>query len=171
MYPYGTMRNALILAAAVFVTGCATVSHGPMQRIRIDADIPDATISAERCGARTAIAKAPATIMVSRRATRCSIRAYAPGQPGQVVHLQRRTANAGDTLEVAGVVLDTADSLGELGIGLLWALPAMLVSSTVDYAAGSIYAQEPSEIHFVFLPQMDETAELPQSEPQLDPQR
>lgn len=159
------MRNALLLLGALVLTGCATVSHGPMQRIHVDSDIGGATVSLERCGTRTKIAKTPATVFVSRRATRCSIRVYAPGEASHVVHLERRVANAGETLEVAAFILDEADTFGELGAGMLFALPLMLASSTVDFASGAVFVQEPSEIFVSFF---DSIAPPPDEEP-LDP--
>lgn len=127
-----------------------------MQRIHVDSDV-EATVTLDRCGrASTVEAITPATLFVSRRATRCSIYVSAPGEEERVIRLQRRMANFGETLEAAGLVLEEAATLEELGVAMIFTLPVVAASATVDFASGAVYVQEPSQIFVRFFDDEDE---------------
>lgn len=127
-----------------------------MQRINVDSDV-EATVTLDRCGRSSTVeATTPATLFVSRRATRCSIHLSAPGQEEQVVRLHRRLANIGDTVEAAGLLLEQAVTLEELGVAMIFTLPVVAASATVDFASGAVYVQEPSDIFVRFFDDEDE---------------
>lgn len=152
------MRKSLALTlASLILAGCATANHGPMQQIRVESDADAATVTLERCGSgSTKSTTTPATVQVSRRATRCSIFVWTPGEREKEIRLHRRPANAWESLAAGGVIISEAWDIDELGIAVLVAVPVMIASATVDYASGAIWVQEPAEIFVNFFEEDDE---------------
>lgn len=141
------MRLLSIAAAAVLAilsTRCATLSHGPVQRIHLDSTPSGSTVRTVDCGPGSSMsATTPATITVSRRATRCQLRFVKPGFEERVVRLSRRIArdDAGRPA-VFGQWCATCDSV-EMVL-MSWAYSLILVPSlAVDFATGAMYELDP----------------------------
>jgi hypothetical protein len=143
------MHKIARLVPAIFFVGCATVNHGPLQRISVDSDVP-ATVTVEKCGVRFEPSETPTEVFVSRRATDCVI-VLTTDREERVVPLTRHAENIWDTVEAADVVLSGASTIDEVGIGLVAAVPVVLASAGVDFATGAVYQQQPAEIFVSFL--------------------
>jgi hypothetical protein len=71
------------------LTGCATTTQGPLQRIGIESDPSGATIDAIGCGVSIGALETPTTIMVIRRAKRCLFSISHSGYYTATVPLER----------------------------------------------------------------------------------
>ena len=153
------------LIAALFVLAfarCATLDHGPMQRIRIDSDPLEATVRTKSCGpGSTKTATTAGVVWVSRRATRCTLTFSAPGFEPQTVQLQRtihdRTfdnARLADDFcgEDAFDCSHPSDLVGALFLGGLFAGTGF----GIDAVTGAMFQQEPSRIYVELDPTMDD---------------
>jgi hypothetical protein len=140
-------RAIRLLLLAALLSGCATATQGPLQRIYVDSDPADAEIDARRCGVSLGSTRTPATILVSRRATRCEIVLRRVGYSPAVVTLNRRVSGAiGGNLNA----LDIA--CGDCPVAQAWtvALLGALTGFTVDAVSGAMYELQPARIFFDF---------------------
>lgn len=81
---FGCVMMGLLLAQ------CATVSHGPVQRIRISSKPSGAAVRLNGCGpGSTRTAKTPATVLVQRLATICTLTFTLPEHGSRTVPLLR----------------------------------------------------------------------------------
>src|SRR5215218_3306551 len=88
------MRRIVSVVLALSTTACATVHHGPMQRIQVDSDPAGASVRLIGCGPGTSEeATTPATVWVSRRATRCTVKLSADGYRDEIVLLRRAVSD------------------------------------------------------------------------------
>src|SRR5215212_10069845 len=90
--PARRRRSLLILLAllALNLAACATMQHGPVQRISVESDPPDAVVYTDQCGpGSTKEARTPGVVWVSRRAERCTLTIVAPGYESETVVLTR----------------------------------------------------------------------------------
>ena len=68
------MRNLIFSAFAfLFLVQCATATRGPMQTIRVATKPPGASVEFHDCDAINKPVSTPASVLVSRRATRCTL--------------------------------------------------------------------------------------------------
>lgn len=148
------MRQAIALGLLlVFVTGCATIDRGPMQKIAVDSEPSRATVRASGCGSTDAREIfTPAKLWVSRHATECTLTLTKIGYQEAVVKLQRvpmedvSMALAPEVNEGMGMFLFTA------GLSLV----AYLTGEAVDLATGANYALEPSRVMVEMEPASDD---------------
>ncbi|HVS33530.1 MAG TPA: hypothetical protein VMS98_18995 [Thermoanaerobaculia bacterium] len=144
---------------ALTFAACATVDHGPMQRIRVDSQPAGANVTTIDCGpGSTKKARTPAVVWVNRRASRCAITFSAIGYESETFRLQRRISDAtsenirfldGLCTEEA---LDCNSASDWFGVILISAA----VSGTgigVDALSGAMFEQEPNEIVANLCPQ------------------
>jgi len=136
-----------LLVAAVLVltmTACATVQHGPVQRILVDSEPRDAVVRTSDCGpGSTKETRTPDVVWVSRRAERCTLTFVLPGHYVQQVALHRQVAE--EFFENAEMAVDMCCPDGWLG----WLLLGGLFAGTgfaVDTATGALYEQHPAEV-------------------------
>lgn len=148
-------RLLLIAASTLAFAACATVHHGPMQKIAVDSEPAGAVVETEKCGpASTKETTTPGVVWVSRRAERCKLTFYAPDHEPRSVTLHRKMAE-----EFFGNVAfaDAVCSGGDC-IDLDFFVLATLFTGTgmaVDATTGALFQQEPSEV-FVELVPVDE---------------
>jgi hypothetical protein len=149
------MKRTLLLAALALTLGaCATVQHGPVQRIRVDSDPAGAKVRTERCGpGATKEVRTPGVVWVSRRAERCTLTFTADGYVGKRVVLTRVLAEEFlENAEALDVCLELDCDGGE------WLVLGGLIAGTgfgVDAITGALYQQQPSDL-YVNLPLHEE---------------
>ena len=146
------MKSRLLppLLALSFVA-CATVDHGPMQRIRVDSQPVAAEVRTKSCGpGSTKKAQTPATVWVSRRASRCQISVSAIGYETETFRLQRRLS--GTTLENVRLLDSLCDDVVDCDSASDWFGIIMLSAAVtgtgigVDALSGAMFEQEPNQI-------------------------
>ncbi len=151
------VRKLLPVLLVLASVRCATVHHGPMQRIQVDSDPIEATVRTQDCGAgSTKVAKTEAVVWVNRRATRCTLTISAPGFESQSVPLHRvMSAEARDNARVFGELCDDdgldCNSFSDV---VTMVFLGGIISGTgfgVDAATGAMFAQEPNEVHVELL--------------------
>jgi hypothetical protein len=137
-----TVVTALVLA--LLCARCATMSNGPVQRVHVDSNPSAATVETSECGpGSTESATTPASISVSRRATRCQFVFKKPGYHDRTVNLTRRLSRDVDGRpKVLGLWCAECGS-AEM-ILMSYAYVMLLVPSlAVDFATGSMYELAP----------------------------
>ena len=145
----------LVLCAMSLGAGCATVAQGPLQRIEIESNVKGAAIEARDCGVTIGPMQTPATILVSRRATRCEITVSHPRYWGETVQLTRRVSGAAlGNLELGEAVADSlcCDASDD---GIVAGMAVLGAGMLIDYGSGAMYQLEPSRI-FIPLQSIDE---------------
>ncbi|HEY0371311.1 MAG TPA: hypothetical protein VGD79_04890 [Thermoanaerobaculia bacterium] len=105
------MKHAVLSLLALTLAACATVQHGPVQRISVESDPPDAVVKTDHCGpGSTRETRTPGAVWVSRRAERCTITVTADGYVGKRIALSRVIAPEFlenlDALQVCGPECD-----------------------------------------------------------------
>ena len=148
--------------AALFVLAfarCATLDHGPMQRIHVGSDPIGATVTTKSCGpGSTKAATTDAVVWVSRRATRCTLTVAAPGFEPQIVPLRRAISDAfrDNALFIAefcdGDALDCthpSDLLAGLFLGGIFSGTGF----GIDAATGAMFQLEPNHIYVELAPE------------------
>lgn len=148
------MVRKLLPAILVLATvRCATIHHGPMQRIQVDSDPLEATVRTKDCGpGSTKVAKTDAVVWVNRRATRCTLTISAPGFESQSVRLRRvMSAEARDNALVFAELCDPgALDCNSFSDVLTAVFLGGIIGGTgfgVDAATGAMFAQEPNEVY------------------------
>jgi hypothetical protein len=140
------MKRLLAAAIAIALTGCATVQHGPVQKIHVDSEPQDAVVRTEDCGVTsTKEVRTPGVVWVSRRADKCTLRFSAPGYYTETVALHREVADEFlQNVDIVGEMCcwDTDSSLTGLLLGGLFAGTGF----AVDGATGAMFRQEPSAV-------------------------
>lgn len=157
-------RIILSTVVALFLMQCATVTRGPMQRIRVGSLPAGASVELSECGVgSTDSAITPATVFVNRRATECTLIFNHPDHGTRTVPLLRKgravaregppeeaIAAAGGTMEVAGAIMEVpvvgpvfgVAAVGAVVIGgVIWGL-----SRSVDGISGANYEHSGSTI-------------------------
>jgi hypothetical protein len=147
------MRSLVAAILLLTMTGCATVQHGPVQRIEVDSEPQDAIVRTSDCGpGSTKETRTPDVVWVSRRAEKCTLTFLLPGHYTEQVALHRKVAE--EFFENAEVAVDmVCCNDGWLG----WLLLGGLFAGTgfaVDTATGALYEQEPGSV-FVELQPVD----------------
>lgn len=138
------MKPLLAALVAIALTGCATVQHGPVQRIDVDSEPRDAVVRTSDCGpGSTKEVRTPGVVWVSRRAEHCTLRFSAPGFYAETVTLRREMAEEFlDNVNVIGEIGYWDDSLTGLLLGGLFAGTGF----AVDGATGAMFQQHPSAV-------------------------
>jgi hypothetical protein len=111
------MRN-LLLAAALFATGCATVVNRSTERIPVRSEPSGAVVSVDCGNAPLYGGTTPTVIEVPRGADRCSISIAKVGFAEQRVDVERQVSRATVANDVPGVV--TGALLGAIALALTW---------------------------------------------------
>lgn len=145
------MKRNLICSgiAALFLARCATVSHGPMQRIHVASEPARASVELSRCGAGSSrSAKTPATILVNRMATLCTLTFTLPEYGSRTVPLIRRWSPAiEENLELVDDLCgDDCNSPSEVAGALLVGATISAMAFGVDRMTGAMYEQNRSAI-------------------------
>jgi hypothetical protein len=152
------MRPLLAAVLLLTTTACATVQHGPVQRIQVDSEPQDALVRTAHCGpGATKEVRTPGVVWVSRRAERCTLTFLARGHYTEQVTLHRRIAE--EFLENANVAAEMCCTAGDDWLG--WLVLGGLFAGTgfaLDTATGALFEQDPGEV-FVSLEPVDEPAE------------
>lgn len=140
------MKPLLAAALTIALTGCATVQHGPVQKIYVDSEPQDAVVQTSDCGVgSTKEVRTPGVVWVSRRADKCTLRFSAPGHYTETVTLRREVAEEFlHNVDLVGEICcwDTDSSLTGLLLGGLFAGTGF----AVDGATGAMFKQEPSAV-------------------------
>jgi hypothetical protein len=149
-----------LLAAALFLTltACATVQHGPVQRIPVDSEPQGALVRTSECGpGATKETRTPGVVWVSRRAERCTLTFLSRGHYTERVTLRRELAEEFfENADVAAEMCCGDDGLGWFFLGGLFAGTGF----AVDTATGALFEQHPHEVFVNFEP-----VEEPQDDP------
>lgn len=151
-----TAMKALVLAAvlALNLAACATVQHGPLQRVHVDSEPSGADVLTTLCGpGSTKKARTPGVIWVSRRAERCTVLVSADGYESERVVLTRAVANEYfdnlSWLEICGPdALDCVDDWPYFFFGGLLAGTGF----GVDAVTGALYEQQPDDVFVTLEP-------------------
>jgi hypothetical protein len=154
------MRPLVAALLLLTTTACATVQHGPVQRIIVDSDPQDALVRTSECGpGATKEVRTPAEVWVSRRAERCTLTFLSRGHYTERVTLTRRVSDDyfGNVAVAAEMCCD-GDWLGWLVLGGLFAGTGF----AVDTATGAMFEQDPHEVFVKFEPVSEEQ---PEAEP------
>lgn len=148
--------HPFLAVLAMMFAACATVQHGPVQRIHVDSEPSDAVVRTELCGpGATKKVRTPGVVWVSRRAERCTLTFSAPGYEAERVMLRRELAQEfldnAEFLDVCGGnVLDCDDELLFLVGGTLAG-----AGFGIDAITGALFEQHPDDV-FVSLHELDE---------------
>lgn len=158
--PYNaSMRVAIALSILLFSLNCASVQQGPVQRVSIDSEPRGATVMARDCGV---VARGehvtPATVTVSRRATRCTLELIHPDFDVVAVSLRRTLSprTAGNVQVAAAVMEADWSGLDEFAIFGAAGLALFGAGLGVDFATGAMYEQNPGRIFVDFHARADE---------------
>jgi len=149
-------RSAALLAAlALNLAACATVQHGPMQRIRVDSDPQDVVVRTDKCGpGSTKRVRTPSVVWVSRRAERCTLTFTADGYVGRRIVLTRVIAEEFlENFEAFEVCADLGcdDPWGFLFLGGFLAGTGF----GIDTITGALYELQPGEVVVTLEPRED----------------
>lgn len=134
----------LALIAGAVLTSCATVHHGPAQRIAVDTEPRGATVTPVRCGAIAKPAKTPGEIWVSRRSTRCRFEFDLDGHYSEKVFLTRAVAPVAAVSYQVDPCGDSCRTPAEFLVGLAGSLLFSASSVAIDAASGARWEQRPS---------------------------
>ena len=149
-------RLALLALLALNLAACATVQHGPVQRIQVDSDPAGVKVRTDKCGpGSTREVKTPGVVWVSRRAEQCTLTFTADGYVGRRVVLNRLIAEEFlenlAALQVCDAV-DCADDWG--GFFLLGGLFAG-AGFGIDAMTGALFELQPNEVVVTLEPRED----------------
>lgn len=169
------MKRALILAIlALNLAACATVQHGPVQRIPVDSEPAGAVVYTEDCGpGSTKEATTPGVIWVSRRAERCALIFTAPGYDLERVVLTREIAE--EFIEN----LDLLDICADATCNDFFFIGGFLAGAGfgVDALTGALFEQQPHDVFVSLVPfeelrlEIDEESDEEPEEPDEPPGR
>lgn len=147
------MRCLLVPLTALALSACATVAHGPNQKIAVASEPAGATVTVACGSAPKTTAVTPATVLVERAATNCILTLSKPGYEDAQVVLERQVSRAtganhavGGFFGIIGALFSLA-SHGDphpgydIGSGV-----AAGTGEFVDYATGAAYKQVPSNV-------------------------
>ena len=135
-------RTLLLTVVALNLAACATVQHGPVQRIPVDSEPAGAVVYTEDCGpGSTTEARTPGVIWVSRRAERCALTFTAPGYQLERVVLSR---------EIAQEFLDNIDFLDADSFFIGGFLTG--AGFGVDALTGALFEQHPHHVFVSLVP-------------------
>jgi hypothetical protein len=133
----------------LMLTGCATATQGPLQRIQIDSDPQGATIRAKQCGVSIGSMQTPATVLVSRRATRCEITLHRSDyEPVSVLLSRKLSKRVEGDYEMEMEINSGAD----VALAALMAV-GMAGGFLVDVATGARYELDPSRVFVELVPE------------------
>jgi len=144
-------RTLLLATLVIALARCATIDHGPMQRIRVDSDPMGATVRTKSCGpGSTKVTETAGVVWVNRRATRCTLTFSAPGFQPQSVPLHRvisdktfQNAKAIDGFCDAVNCTNGSDFTAALFLGGFFAGTGF----AVDAVTGAMFTQDPNEVY------------------------
>jgi hypothetical protein len=155
------MRKLLLIGCVVAFARCATVHHGPMQRVRVDSDPSGATVTTKDCGAgATKVARTDAVVWVNRRATHCTLTVSAAGFDSQTIELHREVSprTAGNADAIRGMCYGDAlncRSFGDLLAAVFFGGIIGGAGVGVDAATGAMFEQQPNELHVELVPRLN----------------
>lgn len=156
------MRRAVAAVLAMTLTACATIDHGPMQRVYVASDPPGAEVRLSKCGTiASKEATTPASVWVSRRADRCRVTFHLGGHEPREYALTRRVA-LDRSLVFTDLCNDTlCDSLGDVAVMITASLALAAVGLSIDAVSGALFEQEPAELFVDFADSEEEMWEDP----------
>lgn len=144
------MRRSIAILMTLALTACATVQHGPVQRIAVDSEPQGALVRTSLCGpGSTKEVRTPGIVWVSRRAERCTLTFSEHDYYPEQVTLQR---------ELSEEFFENADAAAALccdgpGDWSDWFFLGAFFAGTgfaVDTATGAMFEQHPHDV-FVHL--------------------
>ena len=148
------MRRSLplLFALTLSFTACATVDHGPMQRIRVGSWPAGATVTLDDCGAgSTARSRTPGSVWVNRRATRCTLTFSAIGFQPETFFLHRAisdatTKNVRILDGICGSDGKNCNSLSDLVAVTAFSAAVVGTGVGVDALSGALFEQQPRQL-------------------------
>jgi hypothetical protein len=150
------MKSRLPALLLLATTACATVNHGPMQRIYVDSEPVRATVQTRNCGpGSTRSVETPDVVWVSRRAKRCALTFRAAGYESKSVTLRRLVSTR--TYDNARAFESLCDGTDCYSISewLAMLFVGGLVAGTgfgVDAATGAMFELQPSNVKVELAP-------------------
>ncbi|HUR82582.1 MAG TPA: hypothetical protein VM733_17595 [Thermoanaerobaculia bacterium] len=153
------MKKLLAFLLMFTLTACATVQHGPVQRIAVDSEPQGAVVRTAHCGpGATKEVRTPGELWVSRRAEHCTLTFTARDHYAEQVTLHREMApEFFENADAAAVVLDEGP-----GEWLPWFVFGTVLAGTgfaVDTATGALFEQHPREVFVNLEPVQPEAQE------------
>lgn len=138
-------RGLLAALLGLNLAACATVQHGPMQRIYVESDPAEAHVQTEKCGpGSTKTVQTPGVVWVNRRAENCTFRISAPQHEPATVVLQRAIAEEFlDNLEFVDATC--GNDCYDFGFFLFGGLLAG-TGFGVDSVTGAMFEQRPNHV-------------------------
>src|SRR5687767_12357504 len=140
-------RTLLLILCALTMMACATLDHGPLQSIEVESDPSGASMQLSGCGGSNKGRTTPATLWVSRRATRCQISLSKPGYDEAVIRLERKYAQP-----IPYEFDSQADSPAFFVAELAIFAAVVGTSELIDFASGAKYMQVPSFVQVQLTP-------------------
>jgi hypothetical protein len=144
----GLLRRVAALLAGLSM-GCATISNGPLQRVRVESEPPEAAVRLSNCGPGSSpSSRTPDSVWVNRRATRCQLTFSAPGYADHIVQLQRKVSSRmGEYLELPAELCDAnCNTFDEMAIDLILSGVVGVIGLGVDASTGAMFQQTPAHI-------------------------
>jgi hypothetical protein len=155
------MKRFVYALVALSLAACATTQHGPMQEITVDSEPSGALVELHGCGVfATDFAKTPATVVVSRRSTQCTLELTKLGYKPVRVKLSRHVAE--EFVDNANVVAATA-CVGDCEVALAITAAGLVLAGTgmaVDGVTGSMFELAPHHVDAVLCPSDQSCASL-----------
>src|SRR5687767_8557466 len=131
----------LLLLVTLCTVACATVKRSPLQRIEIESLPSGAAVRLSECSGPLKTVTTPATVLVSRRATRCAFVISKAGYEDEVVHLRRKPAPA-IQYDLTGVP-SVATTFGGILVEAAIYAAAIGTGELIDFASGAKYFLDP----------------------------
>jgi hypothetical protein len=159
------LKRILPALGIIGLSACATVHHGPMQRITVDSEPKGALIELADCGVMaTEYDKTPATVWVSRRSTECTLTLSKLGYQPVTMKLSRHVApefvgNVAATVDLCADDLNCnslSDFLFVTAIGSVLTGAGM----ATDAVSGAMFELSPSYVDVELCP-ADEQCDVP----------
>jgi hypothetical protein len=139
------VKHLLAPVLLLTLTACATVQHGPVQRIAVDSEPQGAFVRTAHCGpGSTKEVTTPGVVWVSRRAEHCTLTFSARDHYAEQVTLERKVAE--EFFENADIA---AELCCEPDHTLAWFLLGGIFAGTgfaLDTATGALFEQRPYEV-------------------------
>lgn len=154
LYENLIMRRIILrlLALLVTTTACGTLDHGPLQRVHVASDPSGALVEAAGCGGSSAGSqkRTPATLWVSRRATKCIVTVSLPGFQPETVSFTREVSGAvAGNLDAIGSACSPDENCRQPADTVRSVLAGALASAVgvgIDALSGGMWKQVPSRV-------------------------
>lgn len=144
------MRYLTFVAAALLLSGCATILDGRHETIEVTSPAPGSTARIDCANASVSSTPIPARLQLPRKARQCKVTIAAPGGADQTIELKRVLNtkswwNAGFGIFGTGITYSETNGWdfdwNPGGVAICAGIPML-----IDYATGAMYKHVPARI-------------------------